>query len=98
MTTVHDAQGRLIGIFTDGDLRRCLHQQCPIHTTPIMEVMNADFKTIDHQQSAVQALAMLHEHKITSLVVEAEQRIIGVIHMHDLLHHGITAPQQEHCL
>ena len=74
------------GIFTDGDLRRALDKSVDIHSTIITEVMTASCKTVIENCLAVDALTMMQTHKIMAvLVVDTEQTLIGVLHMHDLL-------------
>lgn len=89
MTTVVDDQGELCGIFTDGDLRRSLDQIVDIHNTRIDQVMTKKCLTISKEQLAAEALRIMEQHKITSLVVTEKRKPIGVIHMHDLLRAGI---------
>ena len=91
MTTITDGDGRLLGIFTDGDLRRALDRGIDLHATPIADFMTADCKTVTGEALAAHALHVLEESKITSLVVVDEQRRpTGVIHLHDLLRAGIA--------
>lgn len=90
MTAVIGENGRLVGIFTDGDLRRTIDKGYDIHRTPIKEVMSKDGITIRPKLLATVALQVMREHRITSLVVTDEERYpIGVIYMHDLLRAGI---------
>jgi arabinose-5-phosphate isomerase len=85
MTTVQEA-GRLRGIISDGDLRRLLEREGGAALTRSAgEAMNPHPKTIASTELAARALASLEERKITSLVVvDAEQRVEGVVHLHDL--------------
>lgn len=86
MTCVCDAQNRLVGIFTDGDLRRALDQNIDIHTTPVVNVMSCNTKTIEPSVLAIDAIQIMETHKITALVVCKDDKIpLGVIHFHDLL-------------
>jgi len=84
MTCVVHADGRLAGIITDGDLRR--HLAVPdLLAKPAGAIMTASPQTIGRAQLAVQALAVLEQRKITSLVVvDREGRVEGVVHLHDL--------------
>ncbi|MCK5521832.1 MAG: KpsF/GutQ family sugar-phosphate isomerase [Thiomargarita sp.] len=85
MTTIVDKGRHVVGIFTDGDLRRALDKQVDIHST-ITEVMTTSSKTITANCLAVDALTIMQTYQITVLlVVETEQTLIGVLHMHDLL-------------
>lgn len=90
MTTIVDHDGHLCGIFTDGDLRRTIDQNSNIHTTPIASVMTKNCITITQNCLAAEALQIMEQHKITSLVVVDNLKPIGVVHMHDLLRAGIT--------
>ena len=85
MTTVEDA-GKLAGIISDGDLRRLLQRDgAHVLEKTAGEAMNRSPKTIGTQELAVRALSIMEEKKITSLVViDGEQRIEGVVHLHDL--------------
>jgi arabinose-5-phosphate isomerase len=89
MTTVIDENQKLCGIFTDGDLRRSLEQIIDIHKTPIQTVMTKKCVTISKDMLAAEALQIMEQHKITSLVVIENEKPIGVVHMHDLLRAGI---------
>ncbi len=90
MTTVVNDNKELIGIFTDGDLRRAFDQRVDIETTQIQELMSKNPKTISQQTLAADALIVMESFKITSLVVTDEQQSpIGVLHIHDILRAGI---------
>jgi arabinose-5-phosphate isomerase len=85
MTTIVDKGRHVLGIFTDGDLRRALDKQVDIHST-ITDVMTTSSKTITANCLAVDALTLMQTYQITVLlVVDTEQTLIGVLHMHDLL-------------
>jgi arabinose-5-phosphate isomerase len=85
MTCVVDADGRLVGVFTDGDLRRLMMRQANVLALRAGEVMTPDPITIDRQLLAVEALKIMEMHKITSVVVvDADRRVEGVVHLHDL--------------
>jgi arabinose-5-phosphate isomerase len=92
MTGIVDAQGRLAGIFTDGDLRRVLdHGEVNVHNMCIAEVMTPQCKTAQPRQLAVEILSMLEQFKINSLmVVDDEQHPVGALNMHDLLRAGVV--------
>lgn len=90
MTAVVNKDGFLVGIFTDGDLRRTLDQNHDIHTTPINKVMTRNCITIEPKLLAAEALSIMQNHKVTSLLmVDDQKRPTGVIHMHDLLRAGV---------
>jgi arabinose-5-phosphate isomerase len=86
MTTVVDAEGRLAGILTDGDLRRLMQQRGPATLDlSVGDCVTRNPRTIAPGELAGAALRMMEERKITSLVVvDAERRPLGVVHLHDL--------------
>lgn len=89
MTAVVDTAGKLRGIFTDGDLRRVIDQRVDINATPIEGVMTRDCTTADADILAADALRIMQQRKINALlVVDHEQRLTGVLNMHDLLRSG----------
>lgn len=86
LACICDENRQLLGIYTDGDLRRTLNKQYDIQTTPVRDVMTTTSKSISQDALAAQALQLMETHKITSLVVlDSNQCLIGVIHMHHLL-------------
>lgn len=86
MTAVLDEQGNVSGIFTDGDLRRTLDTGFDVHATVTAEVMTKNPRTIARTRLAAEALRMMEEHRINALLVlDEEQRLVGVLNMHDLL-------------
>lgn len=89
MTTVVDDTGQLLGIYTDGDLRRTLDQGTDL-TTAIKDVMHPGAQTIDSDHLAAQALFEMEERKITSLVVMKQGQLSGIVHMHDILRAGVA--------
>jgi arabinose-5-phosphate isomerase len=85
MTCVVDAEGRLEGIITDGDLRRHMAAMPDILDRSAGDVMTRGPATIDRSMLAVQALSLMEQRKITSLPVVDERRVVeGVVHLHDL--------------
>ncbi|MDY6799226.1 MAG: KpsF/GutQ family sugar-phosphate isomerase, partial [Pseudomonadota bacterium] len=90
MTTVVSRDGDLVGIFTDGDLRRSLDKSLDIHNTMIRDVMTRNGKTIEAHHLAAEALNIMEEMKINALPVTDEQnQLVGAINMHDLLRAGV---------
>lgn len=90
MTTVVDANGRMTGIFTDGDLRRTLDKSLDVHTTPMRDVMTRNGRTIQPEQLAAEALNIMEGLKISALpVTDSEGTVVGAINMHDLLRAGV---------
>ena len=87
MTCVVGADGRLAGVFTDGDLRRLMMTRPPNAVLALTagEAMTPNALTISRDMLAVEALRIMETHKITSVVVvDAERRVDGVVHLHDL--------------
>jgi arabinose-5-phosphate isomerase len=91
MTTVVDADDVLLGLFTDGDLRRTLDHGIDLQNTAIETVMNRHSKTVSAQMLAAEALNIMDNFKISALVVvDAHNHPIGAVHMHDLLRAGLV--------
>jgi arabinose-5-phosphate isomerase len=85
-TAVVDAQSRVLGIFTDGDLRRLVEQGADLRATTAQEVMHRAPSTIDRQALAVDAAELMERNRITSvLVVDAEGRLCGALNSNDLM-------------
>ncbi|KTD66184.1 KpsF/GutQ family sugar-phosphate isomerase [Legionella spiritensis] len=90
MTCVIDAAGQLVGVYTDGDIRRTLTENYDIHTTPLHRVMSKNCKTINPGMLAAEALAIMQKFSITSVVmVNDRNQPVAVVHIHDLLQAGI---------
>jgi arabinose-5-phosphate isomerase len=90
MTTVIDDNHTLLGVFTDGDLRRAIDQGTDINSIAIEEAMHRGGKTINSNILAAEALKIMEDSKITALVVEDDQHHpVGVVHMHDILRAGV---------
>ncbi|HHO69096.1 MAG TPA: KpsF/GutQ family sugar-phosphate isomerase [Gammaproteobacteria bacterium] len=90
-TAVVDDQDRVLGIFTDGDLRRALDHDVDMHSTPIDEVMTADCTLVQPGLLAAEALQLMEEGKFnTLLVVDADKHLVGALNMHDLLRAGVV--------
>lgn len=86
MTAVVDGEGRLAGLFTDGDLRRALDTGADVRGTGIAEVMTRDPKAIGADDLAVEAARLMETHKINALLVlDDERRVVGALNIHDLL-------------
>ena len=78
-------KSKVIGIFTDGDLRRCINKKVNIQNTQIKKVMTKTFKTIESDALAVDAAEIMENNKIFTLVVMNKNKYVGVISMHDLI-------------
>ncbi|WP_339511407.1 KpsF/GutQ family sugar-phosphate isomerase [Pseudomonas sp. RL_15y_Pfl2_60] len=90
MTVIIDENGLLAGIFTDGDLRRTLDREIDLREATIDQVMTARGKTARAEMLAAEALKIMEDHKISSLVVvDDNDRPIGALNMHDLLRAGV---------
>lgn len=91
MTAVADGEGRVAGIFTDGDLRRMLEKNLDVHTTKVVEVMTGPCKVIGVDMLAAEAMQIMEAKKINALlVVDERQKLLGALNMHDLLRAGIV--------
>jgi arabinose-5-phosphate isomerase len=85
MTTVLDGHGRVIGIFTDGDLRRSLQKGVDLRLAPITDVMTQGPRTIGPDKLAAEAVEIMERYKINQLVVvDDDQKLLGALNMHDL--------------
>ena len=82
-------KNKLVGIITDGDLRRMMQQKGKFETLTAKDIMNKKPKQIESETMAVEALAVMKSFNITQLVVTEKKRFVGFIHLHDLLKEGI---------
>ena len=90
MTAIVDDDRRIMGIFTDGDLRRALDDGADVHSTKMHDVMHTGCKTTSAEILAAEAVNVLEENKITSLLVaDDDNRLIGALNIHDLFRAGI---------
>ena len=89
MTTIMSDDAKLVGIFTDGDLRRIIDLKVDFATTSVSDVMSADPKTVPQNMLAAEALTIMEKASITALIVEEEDHITGVLHLHDILRAGV---------
>ncbi|HTE42884.1 MAG TPA: KpsF/GutQ family sugar-phosphate isomerase, partial [Steroidobacteraceae bacterium] len=90
MTCVADAQGKLLGVFTDGDLRRVLDRSLDLQTTPMRNAMTANPKRVKPRMLAVEAVHLMDTHRITALpVVDDADVIVGALNIHDLFRAGV---------
>lgn len=90
MTAVVDGQDRILGIFTDGDLRRALDDGVDMRKTKMSDVMHTECKTTPSDVLAVEAVRLMEENKITALlVVDDDDRLSGALNIHDLFRAGI---------
>jgi arabinose-5-phosphate isomerase len=90
MTAIVDGERRIVGVFTDGDLRRALDGQVDVHGTRMREVMTPHGKSIGPQMLAAEAVHLMEKHRITQLlVVDDNNTLIGALNIHDLLRAGV---------
>jgi len=91
MTAVIDAQNKLVGIFTDGDLRRTIDHKVDLHNAIVRDVMTAGCKTVHPGMLAAEALQVMDTTKINALpVVDDDNELVGALNMHDLLRAGVV--------
>jgi len=91
MTVVVNTEDHVLGVFTDGDLRRTLDKQVDVHSTPMSDVMTPNCKTIGPRELAAEAVHLMELHRITALPVADEHgRLIGALNVHDLFRAGVV--------
>ena len=91
MTAIVDAADRVLGVFTDGDLRRALDRAADLHSTRMDQVMSRQAKTVRANILAAEAINIMETHRITSLVVVDDGDVLlGALHLHDLLRAGVV--------
>jgi arabinose-5-phosphate isomerase len=82
--------GQLLGVFTDGDLRRVLDRELNVHKTSMREVMTSPGKRVAATELAAEAAHLMEKHRITALpVVDAQGTLVGALNVHDLLRAGV---------
>ena len=85
MAAVLDASGKLVGIFTDGDLRRALEKLGDLRLVAVGDIMSRNPRTIGPERLAVEAVEMMERHKVNQLLVtDAASQLVGALNMHDL--------------
>ena len=89
MTAVLNNENELVGIFTDGDLRRTLENKVDIQSTYMKKVMKKDPYTMSAETLAYNAVAIIQEMKITSLLIVKDKKVIGALNIHDLFRAGV---------
>ena len=89
MTAVLNNKNELVGIFTDGDLRRTLENKVDIQNTYMKEVMKKDPYVMSGETLAYNAVAIIQEMKITSLLIVKDKAVIGALNIHDLFRAGV---------
>jgi arabinose-5-phosphate isomerase len=90
MTAIVDEAAHVLGVFTDGDLRRALDRAADLHSTRMDQVMTVSPKSVSPNTLAAEAVNLMETHRITSLVViDADGKIVGALNVHDLLRAGV---------
>jgi len=90
LTAVVDADHKVVGIFTDGDLRRALDRRVGIHESAMADVMTRGARTIGPNELAAEAVLMMEKHSVNGLLVLDEAgRLVGALNVHDLLRAGV---------
>jgi arabinose-5-phosphate isomerase len=91
MTVVVGEAERMLGVFTDGDLRRALDKQINVHTTVMREVMTSPGKRIGPRELAAEAVHLMEVHRITALpVTDPAGALLGALNIHDLMRAGVV--------
>ena len=90
MTAVVDDRKHVVGVFTDGDLRRALDREIDIHGSKMADVMTAGCRSIGPQELAAEAVLLMERHAINGLLVlDASGMLVGALNVHDLLRAGV---------
>jgi len=89
MTAVLNSHDELVGIFTDGDLRRTLENKVDIQNTYMQEVMKKEPYIMSAETLAYNAVAVIQKMKITSLIIVKDKKVIGALNIHDLFRAGV---------
>ncbi len=90
LTTVVDDNGELLGVFTDGDLRRTLESNHDLFASNLQELITGKCKTTSADLLAYEVFNEMEDYKITAIpVVDEKQQILGIIHLHDILQAGV---------
>jgi arabinose-5-phosphate isomerase len=91
MTAIVDENNKLIGVFTDGDLRRAIDHKIDLHAAHVRDVMTADCTTVHPGMLAAEALQIMDSTKISALpVINDDNELVGALNMHDLLRAGVV--------
>lgn len=87
---VVDAKGELLGIVTDGDIRRAMEKDVDFQKVKASDIMSTSAKTVEKGDYAVKALNIMQQNSISQVVVLDQQKVVGFVHIHDLLREGIV--------
>ena len=88
-TAVVGANDELLGVITDGDLRRMLEKNNPLDAVAASAIMSINPKTIEGDALAIDAMELMRENNISQLLVVNNKQYLGVIHLHDLIKEGL---------
>jgi KpsF/GutQ family protein len=89
-TAVVDEKGNMVGIITDGDLRRMLANNSSVDHLSAKDIMSVNPKSVDKDEMAINAFNLMEKNKITQLVVTSSGKYVGMIHLHDILKEGVV--------
>ena len=90
LTTVVDAEGRLLGVFTDGDLRRLLDKPFDLHESKMGDLMKRNPKNVQPKMLAAEAVHVMETSRVTALpVIDASGILVGALNVHDLFRAGV---------
>jgi len=89
MTVVLNQDKEIVGVITDGDLRRMLEKNTSLDSITAKDIMTINPRTIPPEALAVEALDVLRKFDITQLVVAKQKQYLGVLHLHDLIREGL---------
>jgi arabinose-5-phosphate isomerase len=90
LVAIVDTHNHLLGVFSDGDLRRTLDKNLPVQTTLVSAVMSTNCITVQPSQLAAEALTLMDTYRIHALlVVDAQDQLVGAFNIHDLFYHGV---------
>jgi len=91
LTAVVDETGQVLGVFSDGDLRRALDKRLDVHAATMRQVMTTGGRSIGPRELAASAALLMETHRVTALlVVDEAQRLIGALNVHDLMRAGVV--------
>jgi len=89
-TAVINDSGELIGMITDGDIRRMLQNHDSFDNLIAKDIMSENPKTVSKQELAINAFQMMEKNSITQLIVTNDNKYLGIVHLHDILKEGIV--------
>ena len=89
-TAVLDESEKLVGVITDGDIRRMLQKHDTFKDLTAKDIMSINPKTIDKNELAINAFYLMEQNNITQLVVAKDKKYLGIVHLHDILKEGIV--------